>query len=120
MMGTKYFLIKPKASLFRLLDKGNKMQQCLRLETIVSVQLTDRHGFDFAKIFDQLMLIYMEAAKQKMHAIDTANGFDFYWSFEPYIGRVTTCESLLRSIGRVSASNEHEELDYLIETNVND
>lgn len=118
MRGTRPFLIKAKPPLVALLESADEFYGYLAKDVIITAELSDRHGMEFAKIFEQIKESYMASVRKNLPQIDNALGFDHYWTFEEYDGRVTTLSEVLQRAELLSADTQSEELNYLIQANV--
>lgn len=83
----------------------------------MTVQLSDRHGLSFAAIFLEIKSVYLKSAKKKLPQLDETLGFDHYWTFESYDGRVTTLCEVLGDAELSSDPAPSLELSYLIQLN---
>ncbi len=120
MKGKRPFLIKAKPQLLALLESADEFYRYLAKDVIITVVLSDRHGIEFAKLFGQIKKSYMASVKENLPQIDENLGFDHYWTFEEYTGRVTTFNEVLQRAGLLSGDTNCEELNYLIQTNIED
>jgi hypothetical protein len=120
MKGSRPFLIKAKPSLVALLESADGFYQYLAKDVIITAELSDRHGLKFIKLFEQIKECYMASVRTNLPQIDADLGFDHYWTFEEYNGRVTTLCEVLQRAELLSADTRSEEMDYLIQTNVED
>lgn len=118
MTGVRPFLITAKPPLVELLESTDEFFRYLAKDVIITAEISDRHGLEFAKIFDQIKESYMAAVRKNLPQIDTGLGFEHYWTFEQYNGRVTTLSEVLKRAELVNANAGSEELNYLIQTNV--
>lgn len=118
MRGTKSFLIRAKPSLLDLLDGSDDFFLYLKKDVIITAQISDRHGLDFRKIFEQVKGIYMSSVRAVIPRINSELGFDYYWDFELYDGRVITLSEILQRVPPpLDDGVGGEELKYLIQAN---
>jgi len=118
MRGTRPFLIKAKAPLVELLDNDDQFFNYLKKEVVLTVEISDRHGVDFDEILQEIKNSYMISVSKSLPSIEGKFGFDYYWSIEPYDGRVITLGEVLQRAELIDASVKSEALNYLIQTNV--
>lgn len=117
MKGTRSFIIKGKPSFFEMLKKSDGFYHYLAKDVIISVQLSDRHGFKFDKVFEEIKILYMRSVAQSLPDLCTNCGFDYYWSFEEYPGRVISLDEVIQIAGLTHSSANSSELNYLIQIN---
>ena len=118
MKGSRSFLIKAKTQLVELLEGTDEFYRYLADDVIITAEISDRHGLEFAKIFEQIKQSYMASVRKNLPQIDVELGFDHYWTFEHYDARVITLSEILQRAELVSANTGSEELNYLIQTNI--
>jgi hypothetical protein len=112
------FIIKAKAPLLELLPHLDDLYKYLAKDLVITAELSDRHGLEFPKIFEQIKEAYLESVRKNIPQINILLGFDYYWSFERYDGRVITLNEVLLRADLIKANTNIEELNYLIQLNV--
>ena len=120
MRAKRPFLIRAKPPLLDLLKDADEFYQNLGEDVIITVELSDRHGFDFGKIFDQIKNSYMLSISKSLPLIKLDHGFDYYWDFEPYKGCVMPFSDVLYGAGQTKRYTACGELNYLISLNLED
>jgi len=118
MRAKRPFLIRAKASLVELLQEADEFYKYIADDVILNVELSDRHGHQFTKIFEQIKESYMMSVSKNLPLLDVKRGFDFYWNFEPYTGCVTSFDEILHSIEQLKPNTSSDELNYLINLNL--
>ncbi|RYZ91345.1 MAG: hypothetical protein EOP06_06975 [Proteobacteria bacterium] len=117
MRGIQSFLIRARPSLLDLLEGGDEFFHYLRRDVIITAHISDRHGLDFRKIFEQIKGVYMSSVRASIPRINSELGFDYYWDFELYDGRVIALSEILRRAEPLDDGIGDEELKYLIQAN---
>lgn len=118
MTGTYSFLIQAKPPLAELLESADEFFRYLAKDVILTAQTGDRHGFEFTTLFEQIQASYLAAVKKSLPQIDTALGFDHYWTFEPHSARVVSLSEILQRAELTESNTSCDALKYLIQTNV--
>lgn len=118
MRGIRSFLIKAKPVLVELLNDADDFYRYLEKDVILTAELSDRHGLRLDEIFSKIKDSYLRSVSVNFRGVDCRLGFDYYWDFEPYSGRVITLGEVLQRADLTDADTDCEELNYLIKLNV--
>ena len=120
MRAHRPFLITARNPLLELLEGADEFLSYLKKDVVITAEISDRHDLDFSKIFEQIKKSYMASIKKILPQLDVERGFDHYWGFEDYSGRVITLNEVLQRADLIGVKTESEELNYLIQINSGD
>lgn len=111
------FLIQASPALLSALEAADEFCQYLTKDTVLTVQIGDRHGLKMNDLLNEIKRSYLACAAKSCKEIRLDLGFDHYWTFHQYAGRVVTFGELIQRTELVVSDTHSQELNYLIQKN---